>query len=69
LNAPLVIGVSALAAIFAVTFVCMTYLQQLVDIFYTATVNAIVIAAIIVGAATWMHRKLTTVSYEQERPK
>jgi hypothetical protein len=62
LNAALAIGVIALSAILIVTFLSMTFIQQFVDIFYTATINAIVVAAIIIGAATWVHRKLARVS-------
>ncbi len=62
LNPPLAIGVAALSAILAVTFLSMTFLQQFIDIFYTATINAIVVAAITIGAATWVHKKLTSVS-------
>lgn len=62
LNPALAVGVAALSAILAVTFLSMTFLQQFVDIFYTATINAIVVAAIIIGAATWIHRKLALVS-------
>jgi hypothetical protein len=62
LNYGLVIGVAALSAILAVTFLSITFLQQFIDIFYTATINAIVIAAIIIAAATWVHKKLTPVS-------
>jgi hypothetical protein len=62
LNSALVIGVTALSAILAVTFLSMTFLQQFLDIFYTATINAIIVASIIIGAATWMHRKLAQVS-------
>jgi hypothetical protein len=40
----------------------MTFLQQFIDIFYAATINASVVAAMIIGAATWMHRKLAGVS-------
>jgi hypothetical protein len=62
LNPALAIGVAALSAILAVTFLSMTFLQQFVDIFYTATINAIVVAVIIIGAATWMHKKFALVS-------
>jgi len=62
LNAALAIGVAALSAIVAVTLLSMTFLQQFVDIFYTATINAIIVAAIIIGAAISMHRKLARVS-------
>jgi hypothetical protein len=62
LNSALVIGVTALSAILAVTFLSMIFLQQFLDIFYTATINAIIVASIIIGAATWMHRKLAQVS-------
>jgi hypothetical protein len=62
LNPALAIGVAALSAILAVTFLSMTFLQQFIDIFYTATINAVVVAAIIIGAATWMHKKLALVS-------
>jgi hypothetical protein len=62
LNPALAIGGAALSAIVAVTFLSMTFLQQFVDIFYTATINATVVAVIIIGAATWMHKKLALVS-------
>jgi hypothetical protein len=62
LNPALAMGFGALLAILAVTFLSMTFLQQFLDIFYTATINAIIVAAIIIGAATWMHRKLAQVS-------
>jgi hypothetical protein len=61
LNPALAIGVAALSAVLAVTFLCMTFLQQFIDIFYTATFNAVVVAAIIISAATWMHKKLALV--------
>lgn len=57
-----VIGVTALFAILSITFLSITFLQQYVDIFYTATINAVVVAAIIIGAATWMHRKFARIS-------
>jgi hypothetical protein len=62
LNVPLAVGVTGLSAILAVTFLSMTFLQQFIDVFYTATINAIAVAAIIIGAATSMHRKLAQVS-------
>ena len=62
LNPALAMGFGALSAILAVTFLSMTFLQQFIDIFYTATINAIIVAVIIIGAATWMHRKLAQVS-------
>ncbi|HEY6757090.1 MAG TPA: hypothetical protein VI037_06840 [Nitrososphaera sp.] len=61
MNAALAIGVTALSAIVAVTFLSMTFLQEFIDIFYTATINAIVVAAIIIGAAISIHRKLARV--------
>ena len=62
MNPALPIGVAALSAILVVTYLSMTFLQQFVDIFYTATINAVVVAAIIIGAATWMHKKLVLIS-------
>ena len=62
LNPALAIGVAALLAILGVTFLSMIFLQQFIDIFYTATINAVVVAAIIISAATWIHRKLALVS-------
>jgi hypothetical protein len=61
-TAALAIGVIALSAVIAVTFLSMTILQQFIDVFYTATINAIVVAAIIIGAASWMHVKLARAS-------
>ena len=61
-TAALAIGVIALSAVIAVTFLSMTVLQQFIDVFYTATINAIVVAAIIIGAASWMHVKLARAS-------
>lgn len=40
----------------------MLYLQQIVDVFYTATINAVVVAAIIIGAASSIHMRLAKVA-------
>lgn len=62
LNPALAVGVAALSAVLAVTFLSMTFLQQFIDIFYTATINAVIVAAIIIGASTWIHKRLELVS-------
>ncbi|WP_148681670.1 hypothetical protein [Candidatus Nitrososphaera gargensis] len=61
MNATLVIGAPALASIIAFTLFSMLYLQQIVDIFYTATINAAVVAAIIIAAISSIHARLAKV--------
>jgi hypothetical protein len=53
----LIVELGALTSIIIVTILSVAILQQIVDIFYTATINSILITIIIVVAARWVHNK------------
>jgi hypothetical protein len=53
----LIVELVAVTSIIIVTILSITILQQLVGIFYTATINSILITVIIVVAARWVHNR------------
>ena len=55
----LIIGVTTVGMLIAITASCMIFLQQLIGIFYATFLNGVFIAAIVIAAARWVHIKLT----------
>jgi hypothetical protein len=51
----IIVEVSSLVSIIIVTLLSVIVIQQLIGIFYAATLNAVLITAIIVVAARWVH--------------
>ena len=51
----IIVEVSSLISIIAVTILSVLVFQQLIGIFYAATLNAVLITVIIMIAAKWVH--------------
>jgi hypothetical protein len=58
----LVVAILAVASIIGFTLLSVTFLIQLLGIFYTAAVNAATVTAIIIVASVWIHTKFEAVS-------
>jgi hypothetical protein len=56
----IIVEIVAIISIIIVTILSVMLLQQFVDIFYTATINSIIIAIITVVAARWVHNWFVT---------
>jgi hypothetical protein len=58
----LVAAILAGASIVAVTVLNMIFLNQLAGIFYTTPINFVIVAAIVIGTISWMHKRLMRYS-------
>jgi uncharacterized protein with PQ loop repeat len=53
----LIVAIVAVASMIGSTLLSITFLIQLLGIYYTAAVNAVTVTAIIIVASVWTHRK------------
>ena len=56
-----IVEILAGIAIIVITVLSMTTFQQIMDVFYAATLDAVITTAIIFVAARWVHNRLVTV--------